>query len=440
MTFLADFDAVAGDPPAQVGVVIGWLRSNWRDMYAELRADRPILPTPAFTMITRAADVLAVLAQPSLYSVRANQRAMDPAVGPFMLARDETDINWEEKGLMRALLRWEDLPRVRALADEVSAAAITSASGGVDDARSSLDIVPAIARAVPLAIVQRYFGFDAPDKDMLRWSFATQHGMFRNAPFDPDVLARCHKAGEEMRAWLGPFLADKRAAAPSGGEDTVSRLIDIGVSPGAKISPERVLSNVCGLLVGAIETSAQAIAQITDQFLEHADWREAALSADAAGDIPGFDAHAFEALRFNPITTIQFRYLEQDWVLGEGTPYATPAKAGTVLAVCTGSAMFDPALMPEPDRFDPTRPAHSYLHFGLGHHECLGRHVGQVSIPEAVRRILRLPGLARVADSTGVIDFKGGPFPEHFVVTWRGGAPAPDARTAAKTAISGAVS
>ncbi|GGF58862.1 hypothetical protein GCM10007301_18230 [Azorhizobium oxalatiphilum] len=424
MTFLAEFDAAAGNPPAQVGVVIKWLRSNWPAMYAELRADRPILPTAAFTMVTRATDVLAVLAQPSLYSVRGNQRAMDPAVGPFMLARDETEINWEEKGLMRALLRWDDLPRVRALAGHVSAAAIANAVGKAGATGPRLDVVPTIARAVPLAIVQHIFGFAAPSDDLLRWSFATQHGMFRNSPFSADVLASCHKAGEEMRAWLKPFLAAKRAYAPSGGMDAVSRLIDISQAPAAGISPERVLSNVCGLLVGAIETSSQAIVQIIDQFLEHADWREAALAADAAGNIAAFDAYVFEALRFNPITTIQFRFVEQDRVLGEGTTYATPVKAGTVLAVCTGSAMFDAALMPDPDRFDATRPANAYLHFGVGHHECLGRYVGQVSIPEAVRQLLRQPGLARAAHPAGAIDFAGGPFPEHLVVTWSGGATA----------------
>lgn len=169
MTFLAEFDATADSPPAEVGVVIRWLRSDWSGMYAELRADRPILPTSAFTMITRATDVLAILGQPSLYSVRANRRSMDPAVGPFMLARDETDLNWQEKGLMQALLRWEDLPHARAIAEEVSRDAIARASdaGG---AAPSLDIVPAIARAVPLAIVQRFFGFDAPAEAMLRLS------------------------------------------------------------------------------------------------------------------------------------------------------------------------------------------------------------------------------------------------------------------------------
>jgi cytochrome P450 len=415
MGFLQEFDAVA-DPAAKVGTVIKWLRTDWRGMYAQMREERPILPTPAFTFVTRATDVLDVLAQPTLFSVRANQRTMDEAVGPFMLARDETEINWEEKGLMRAVLRWEDLPRVRALAAEVAVEAIADAEAA--DGSGSLDLVPTIARRVPLRIVQRIFGFDAPDETLLEWSFATQHGMFRNLPFSEQVLTGCHTAGAQMRAWLWPFLAQKWATAPSGGTDAVSRLVDLSRQPAAGMSAERVLSNVCGLLVGTIETMSQAIVHATEQLLAHPEWRDAALAADAARDSDLFEAHVWEALRFNPITTIQFRFAEAERVLGAGTPYETAIPAGTVLALGTGSAMFDPGLMPDPDSFNPRRPPSSYLHFGLGHHECLGRHVGRVAIPEAVRQLLRLPGICAAGDETGRIDFGGGPFPEHYFVRW----------------------
>jgi cytochrome P450 len=411
MGFLAEFDGAQAQA-AKVGIVIKWLRTDWRGMYAELRRDRPILPTPAFVMVTRATDVLDVLSLPSVYSVRANRRTMDSSVGPFMLARDESAINWQEKGLIRALMRWDDLPRVRQLAGEIAAGSLEEA------ADRTVDVVPSVARRVPLRIVQRLFGFDAPDEELLRWSFATQHGMFRNLPFNEEVLAKCHAAGQEMRAWLWPYLARKWASAQSAGDDTVGRLVDISREPAAGIAPDRVISNVCGLLVGAIETMSQAIVQAVDQMLSNPEWLDSALVADARGDLAAFDAHIFEALRFDPITTIQFRIAEADRQLGEGTDYATPVPAGTLLAVCTGSAMFDPALMPDPDRFDPARPPNSYLHFGIGHHECLGRHIGQVAIPEAVRQVLRRPGIARSDGERGQIDFAGGPFPEHLFVRW----------------------
>lgn len=410
MGFLSEYDA-APDPQTKAGILIKWLRADWRGMYAELRSNRPILMSPQFTMVTRATDVIDILSQPTLFSVKANRRAMDPSVGPFMLARDETELNWQEKGLMQVVLRRDDVARVRALAGEVTEA-------GLQESGGEIDIVPTIARKVPLRIVQEIFGFRAPDDQMLRWSFASQHGMFRNLPFSDEVLARCHDAGEQMRAWLWPFLAAKWAAAPLPGSDAVERLINLSRLPDAGMLPERVLTNVCGLLVGAIETTSQAIVQATQQLVAYPERLAAALTADAQGDQAGFDAHVFEALRFNPITTIQFRLAESAKVLGVGTTYATRVEAGTVLAVCTGSAMFDPDLMPDPDKFDVSRPPASYLHFGLGHHECLGRHVGRVAIPEAVRRIVRKPGIRAAAGDAGQIDFAAGPFPEHWRVEW----------------------
>ncbi|WP_299844913.1 cytochrome P450 [uncultured Jannaschia sp.] len=410
MAFLEEL-ATAQSPEASGAVFVKWLRTDWRTMYSELRAAKPILQIPSLTLVTRATDVLDILAQPSLFSVNANRLPMDEAVGPFMLARDETELNWEEKGLMQAVLRWEDLPTVRALAADTARKALEAADG-------TLDAVPEIARAVPLRIVQRIFGFDAPDEQLLAWSFATQHGMFRNLPFNKQVLADCQAAGREMREWLWQFLSRDWSAASLQGNDAVTRLMSMSRSTSALLPPERVITNVCGLLIGTIETMSAAIIQATDQFIAHPDWLAAARATDSVEATDAFDAHIFEALRFSPVTTFQFRTVEVDRTLAAGTEYATPVKAGTLLAVATGSAMFDAALMPNPDKFDATRPPNSYLHFGLGHHECLGRHISRVAVPEAVRQILRQPGVRRVAGTEGQLDFAGGPFPEHLRIAW----------------------
>jgi cytochrome P450 len=412
MTFLSEYDSLRQDDlSGRAAVVVKWLRSDWRGMFSDLRANRPVLATPLFTMVTRATDVIDVLSRPTLFSVRANAVTMDPSVGPFMLARDDTSINWHEKSVMRAVLQWEDLPAIRAHAGETARVAL-------DEAGGEIDVVQKIARLVPLRIVQRYFGFAAPDADVLRWSFATQHAMFRNLTGDPQVVERCVRAGEEMRAWLWPFLATKWAAPRSSAHDVVSRIVRLSRSPDIAMAPARVVSNVCGLLVGAIETMSQAIVQALDQILARPAILEQAHAAACAGDTREFDGIVFEALRFNPITAIQFRTAEARCEIGTGTPYAATIAAGSRVAACTGSAMFDAGLMPDPDNFNPKRPSSAYLHFGLGHHECLGKYVGLVAIPEAVRQIVLKSGLRRKEGALGQIDFAQGPFPEHFHVAW----------------------
>lgn len=412
MSFLTEYDALPADPPtARIGHIVNNLRGDWRAMYADLRANRPVFETPIFTMVTRATDVLDILSQQSLFSVRANTATMDPSVGPFMLARDDTSINWHDKGIMQAVLNWDDLPIIR---EFVARTAGDSLPGDEGEA----DLVPVIGRLVPLRIVQKHFGFDAADADMLRWSFATQHAMFRNLGGDPNVVEDCIRAGEEMRAWLWEFLAKKWAAAPIETKDIVGRLVNLSRVSDVAFDPDRVVSNVCGLLVGAVETMSQAIVQAVDQLLQHPGRFEEARRAATSGDIETFDRYVFEALRFNPITTIQFRLAETERELGKGTPYATIVAKGTRIAVCTGSAMFDADLMPDPEDFSLDRPQTSYLHFGLGHHECLGRYVSRVAIPEAVRQVVLKRNLRRKAGPPGQIDFAGGPFPEHFTVQW----------------------
>jgi hypothetical protein len=108
-----------------------------------------------------------------------------------------------------------------------------------------------------------------------------------------------------------------------------------------------------------------------------------------------------------------FRSCEQDTVLGRGTAYETSIARGTTVLAVTHSAMFDPQALSNPDDFDPPRGQGNQFHFGFGLHECLGRAIAQVMIPEIVRQSLRLKGL-----SLGPIDRKGGPVPESWQRRW----------------------
>jgi cytochrome P450 len=84
-----------------------------------------------------------------------------------------------------------------------------------------------------------------------------------------------------------------------------------------------------------------------------------------------------------------------------------------VLAVIQ-AAMADPAWVEAPDTFRTDRPDHVYMHFGYGHHDCLGRYVAMTMIPEMVRQLLLRPGLR----AAGPVDREGGPFPVRYELTY----------------------
>jgi cytochrome P450 len=279
-----------------------------------------------------------------------------------------------------------------------------------------VDVVQTVSRLVPLRVVQRSFGFPGPDDaSMLRWSWATQADMFHNLANDRRLLDACNAAGAGMRAWVREFLASREPWRNARGGDAVSRLLRMTAEGLSGLDAEQVVSNICGLLVGSIETTSQAIVNATEQILLRPDVTARAVEAAKAHDDAAFDAIVWEALRFNPMTTFVARVAAEPAVLGPGSPHETAVPAGSVIAVGIGSAMFDPGVFPEPDAFRVRRRT-SYLHTGFGPHECLGQFVAYAIIPETIRQILLLPGVRLLDGDAGHVDMKGGPFAEHFTL------------------------
>ena len=106
-----------------------------------------------------------------------------------------------------------------------------------------------------------------------------------------------------------------------------------------------------------------------------------------------------------------------DAYLGAGDKAAT-IPPGALVLVATRSAMQDGEVVPEPEKIRLDRPSWQYMHFGSGPHTCLGKYVGLMITPAAVKETLKLQGLRRAPGDAGKLDFKGGPFPESFTVNF----------------------
>ena len=167
-------------------------------------------------------------------------------------------------------------------------------------------------------------------------------------------------------------------------------------------------------LIGAIETTAQAVAQVLQYLFQHSQWLAAAKAAAQKEDTTEFDGIVWEALRFVPITSYLFRTTVSDYTAAKGTDHETVLRAGTYVLPVTLSATFDERAFESPDEFIPQRNWYNYFHFGFGNHECLGRYVGMVMIPEMVRQVM----LKKDVEPKGDIDYKSGPFPEAYDLSW----------------------
>lgn len=429
MGYLEQYDALPDDQVAQkVGLASRWLRTDWRPFFKELRESRPIFKTPKFTVVTRFPDVIEVLSRDEVFSVRLYQPKVDAIVGgPYMLARDNTPVNRREKAIMQTMLQLEDLPAVRALSGSLADEVLDRLAGA-----GRIEVVSELGRYVPVKICGAYFGFHGPDlATMCRWSKATQMDIFKNMQNDAAVHAASAQAGAEMMEYLGGLLEEKRRAgkpsarADNGAralpfQDTFSRLVETHFPAEIGFDDRRLLANMAGLLIGAVETISQAIVQALEQILSRPEIHAQAVNLAQQDDVARFDPYVWEALRFNPINPLVVRLCERDHLLAAGTARETLIPAGTVVFACTASAMFDEPAVPNPETFNPDRPAFSYLHFGHGHHTCLGKHIAGVQVPEVIRRVLLRRDVRLLPPPEGAVDWQGGAFPERFTIAYGG--------------------
>jgi cytochrome P450 len=85
--------------------------------------------------------------------------------------------------------------------------------------------------------------------------------------------------------------------------------------------------------------------------------------------------------------------------------------------VAFSSAMMDARRIPAPKVFDPRRPAHQYIHFGYGLHQCFGIHMNLALLPRMLAPLLRRGNLRRAPGADGHL-VKRGAFADRLVVEY----------------------
>jgi cytochrome P450 len=418
-SYLERYDAT---PDAEkFPLVRRWMDTEPLAFFKELRANRPILVTPDCTLVTRFDDVREILKMYKVFTVKPYVPKMDN----YLMMHDDDALHTREKSLMQFMLNRDDLPKVRNLVAEI-------ASGILDDANGKIEIVNSFCRMVPATLVQKYFGLTgAKREDLIEWSYWNQYDTFHNQPFDlvpaelsQRIIDRHSETSKKLGDYITMLIAKRLLAVKLEkltfstivrlDDDIVTRMLRTSFAKELDFDIKRLGINAGGLLIGAIETTSQAVAQVLQYLFQHPQWLAAAKSAAQKEDPAEFDGIVWEALRFVPITSYLFRTTVSDYTAAKGTNYETVLRTGTYVLPVTLSAMFDERAFESPDEFIPQRNWYNYFHFGFGDHECLGRYVGMVMIPEMVRQVF----LRKEIEPKGNVDYKSGPFPESYDLSW----------------------
>ncbi len=318
-----------------------------------------------------------------------NEARIDAVNGPFVLGMDRGATLAQERSALYAALAKVDVADLRTGAAR-DAERLAVASGG------AIDVVGGYARPVAAATARRLFGPRGGDetafRDAARAIFAH---VFLNIGGDKAIEARALRAARLMRQWLDEEIVARRAAADPG-SDMMGHLLRDG-----RLDDDGVRRTLGGMLVGAIDTTASAVAKIVAVIgADPAFARNVAADREDPALLAGW---CREALRRWPHNPILLRQAYADTTLA-----GTAIRAGDQIVLWTQAAMHDAAAFPRPGAWRPDRPAAAYLHFGGGLHPCAGRVVNEFQIPLLVGCLLRR-GIA----SVGRVRWAG-PFPDHL--------------------------
>lgn len=223
---------------------------------------------------------------------------------------------------------------------------------------------------------------------------------------------RCRQELAQYLTQLVPRIVEKIKAG-NAPDTIIARMLLTRFPEEVGFPIQNAVRNMSGLLIGAVETTSQASVQIVQELLRRPGELNEAIKL-AKDDDDKFDGYVWEALRFHPIAPYLFRESTADYTIARETDRAYKIPSGTTVLPLIMSAMFDSSKFPDPYTFDPERPFFDTFHLGFGLHECLGKYLSLVMIPEMVKQLLRRPGLK--ADDA--IDYQGSPFPEKFPVSW----------------------
>jgi cytochrome P450 len=397
---------------SQCGRVLAGSPALLRFGFGLLRHFRPVLLIGRTAVVTHNADVLEILNRDQEFTIAPiNEARMDAAQAPFILGWDRSPQYDLEGSILRRALRPADLVSLQSMAARHARACIDAAHP-----YKRIDVVGGLSRVVPVRVVSEFFGAPGPNEQiMMRWMRVLFWQLFLNRSNDAAVQSTAKAYAAMLHDYLAAWICHSKQDLAKAPDNFLVRLLRMQSEPGDSVDDDGVRRNISGLIVGAVDTTSAAVAQAIDHLLDRPREFGLACAAANAEDLETVSKYVFEALRFNPQTVGLLRFCTGGAKVAVGTDHETSIPPGTTVLLATLSAMFDPEAFSNPTDFRVDRGAPSYLHFGYGMHQCYGRAINRVQIPQIALSLLKLKGLRRATGESGRLAYDG-PFPDRMIL------------------------
>jgi cytochrome P450 len=381
-----------------------------RTAFSILRKVQPVAIFGKTVIVTRYNDVKDVLKRDKEFTVhQIDGYKMEILGAPFVLGMDSSPEATHDKEALMMVIKREDLDWVRILIRKIGTDLIEKAKPN-----KQIDTVDEYARFGAAQLVAQYFGVPADEKTMMRWQRNIFDDAFVNLKNDPAIHEKGMIAGKEIVPYVANLIAERKKQTTTLEDNILNRLINKQKDI-PWLDDDAVRRNILGVILGVVENTSKVVTQVIDQLLQRPELMETVKQAAIKGDMDTVRAYCFDILRFNPHNPVILRYCTNGAVIGAGTAHEKKIKPGSTIYAATISAMFDPEAVPNPKEIDPARKV-DYLHFGHGTHQCTGRYITEVNVPELVAGLLRLPNLRRAPGKPGKLKYVDLVFPESLVL------------------------
>jgi cytochrome P450 len=244
--------------------------------------------------------------------------------------------------------------------------------------KGEVDLLPAYAQRVPVIVIARLLGVPETMSDqLLAWSNAMV-GMYqaRRTRAMEDAAAR---AAADFAAFMRTYVEERRSRPA---DDLITHLI-AAESEGEKLTTDELITTCILLLNAGHEATVHTMGNGVKALLESGTPPEALAPDRIEGTVE-------EILRFDPPLHLFTRHVYEEVELF-GHRFRRGDQVGCLLA----AANRDPAVWPDPARFDPSRPVQTNVAFGAGLHFCVGAPLARLELQIALPALFqRLPALA----------------------------------------------
>jgi cytochrome P450 len=380
------------DPALPQGVELTAIDDRFReDPYPILKSLRERAPVHHDAVMnryicTRHDDVKAILHDKEFYTDPRNanpgsfsREVIGGLLGfgetPDMLLMDEPD-HRRLRALVSGPFKQKSVERWRGVIRRI-----------VDDALDAIaedefDLIARFAAPVPTVVIARMLGVD-PD---MYEKFHTWSDQVVQVGFNPfPTVEQQHAAAAAQQALNDLFSNEIGRRGAALGDDLLSDMIRAEIE-GDRLTKDEMIAQCRLLLIAGNVTTTDLIGNGTRAL---PDFPEQMEKLRARPELIGNAVE--EMLRYDSPVTNSGRTPNRDVVVS-----GCPVPRGESLSPSLAAANRDPAVYPDPDRFDIERVDTHHQAFGGGRHLCLGAHLARVEAQEAILGLLqRFPRLRK---------------------------------------------